>query len=59
MLPFTQCGGKINTTGGVVMFSNLLWAGLKDVSVYDVPVPILKFHCAYDQEYSIFTSLKP
>ena len=56
-LPFTQCGSKMNSTGGMVSFSNMLWAGLKDVDIYDVPVPVLKFQCVYDREYSVFTSL--
>ena len=59
MLPFSKCGASLTSVEDMMSYSNLLWAGLKNPVLYDIPVPILHFQCSYGREYSVFTSLVP
>uniref|UniRef100_H2ZNM9 ZP domain-containing protein n=1 Tax=Ciona savignyi TaxID=51511 RepID=H2ZNM9_CIOSA len=61
-LPFQSCGTstftKTSTNELTQVFTNEVWLNTKGM-LFDVPVPIFRWTCAYSLDYSLVTSLIP
>ncbi|CAK8694885.1 uncharacterized protein LOC143446010 [Clavelina lepadiformis] len=58
-LPFSLCGLRRTTDpSGKIVVSGEVWFNLVR-SLYDMPLPVLRFSCVYASEYNVVTSLQP